>query len=481
MNATPASSRPTTVDRKAVFGWTMFDFANSSFTTVMVTAFFSLYFQKHVVSEDWAGGARIADLLAKLGLAGAAESVRGVTDWGSVLWGIAGGLGAGLVMVTAPLMGALADFSGAKKKFLFATYLGCGVGTFLLAFVARPGWVVPTVLLFVIANFCFLSGENFISAFLPEIAPPELMGRLSGIAWGCGYIGGIGSLVLSVAILGAMGDVDPATGSLGGYPYVWAMIGAWFLLAGVPTFLFVKERHHREPMPEGFSIWTIGFHRLARTWRERARFKDFTIYLFAFTIYVSGVTAVINFASIIADEVLKFDTNQLGLFLVVLNVSALFGAFFGGWLLDRIGSRHAIMIALGGWLLALGLTLAAGMMGGEPGADGKPPAAVVKLFWTAGNVVGFSMGMTFASSRALAALLAPEDRSAEFFGLWGLFFKAGGVIGPITFGFMKGFMGLSGAVIGLGVFFGLGFLVMHFVDEKRGVAAAKAATGGGSA
>ena len=197
------------LDKKAVFGWSMFDFANSSFTTVMVTAFFSLYFMNEVVPASSDG-----------------------TDRGPALWGLAVAISQAIVILSAPLLGALADFSGAKKKFLFATYLGCAALTIALGFFAQPGAVALTMALFIGANVCFSSGENFVSAFLPEIAPPHLIGRISGLAWGLGYVGGIGSLLLSVYLLS-----DAGLGEAG-YPWVWVMIGFWFLLAGIPTFLF---------------------------------------------------------------------------------------------------------------------------------------------------------------------------------------------------------------------------------------------------
>jgi UMF1 family MFS transporter len=430
------------LDKKAVFGWAMFDFANSSFTTVMVTAFFSLYFMEQIVPASADG-----------------------SDRGPALWGLAVAISQATVILTAPLLGALADFSGAKKKFLFFTYFGCAVLTLALGVFARPGAVVVSMVLFIGANICFSSGENLISAFLPEIAPTKLVGRISGLAWGLGYIGGIGALLLSVLILS-----DAGLGE-GGYPWVWVMTGTWFLLAGLPTFLFVKERHQKETLPEGQTLWSVGFHRLGRTLREGTRFAQLFRFLLTYTIYVSGVTAVVNFASKIAAEALRFTTTELGVFLIVLNVTAVVGAVGGGWLQDRIGSRRTILLALCGWLAALVLAALVDTPGpGETAAQGT-----VTLFWVAGNLVGLSMGMTFASSRALVALFSPEDRAGEFFGLWGLFGKLGAIIGPFTFGILASLFGLRIAVLSLGLFFLTGLILMRFVDEEEGRRAASGA------
>jgi UMF1 family MFS transporter len=437
----PGRARPPfELDRKAVFGWTMFDFANSSFTTVMITAFFSLYFMNEVVPASAAG-----------------------PDRGPALWGLAIAISQTIVILTAPLLGAQADFSGAKKKFLFATYLGCAGMTIALGYFAQPGAVAVSMALFIGANICFSSGENFISAFLPEIAPPQLIGRISGLAWGMGYIGGIGSLLLSVYLLS-----DAGLGEAG-YPWVWVMIGLWFLLAGVPTFLFVEERHRKEEMPEGQTLATVGFHRLARTVREGRRFRQLFRFLMTYTIYISGVTAVITFASKIADEALGFTTTELGIFLVVLNASAALGAWGGGFLMDLIGSRRAIILALCGWLLAL--VLAAFVQGGPNGA--APSQGSITIFWIAGNVVGLSMGATFASSRALVGLFSPEDRTGEFFGLWGLFGKLGAIIGPLLFGVTATSFGIQAAVLSLALPFIAGLVLMRYIDEDEGCRAAR--------
>ncbi len=413
----------------------MFDFANSSFTTVMITAYFAVYFTEYVVGPDGTGLA---------------------------LWGTAIFASQFIVILTAPLLGALADFSGAKKRFLFVTYIGCAAGTILLG-LAGPGDIVLAMALFVAANVCFSSGENIISAFLPEIAPSNMMGRISAIAWGLGYFGGIGALLVAVVILKTLGE--------GGYPWVWLMVGGWFLLAGIPTFLFVKERRQGETLPAGQTIWTVGFHRLARTLREIRRFKHLFRFLVTYMIYGSGVFAVITFAGIIAKDMLGLTDAQLGIYLIVLNVTAAIGAIAGGLIQDWIGSRPAILLALSGWLAALVIV----MLIATPGEGQSPSTGTMVLFWIAGNLIGLSMGATFSASRALVGLLSPEDRSAEFYGLWGLFGKLGYMIGPATFGVLSDIesVGTRGAIAALGVFFIVGFVLMFTVNVAEGRAAAR--------
>lgn len=410
----------------------MFDFANSSFTTVMVTAYFPIYFMNQIVPAG-------AD---------------GSTDRGAFLWGLSLSISQTIVVLTAPLMGALADFTGSKKKFLFVTYLGCSLGAFALGFVG-PGDVALAMGIFIVANVLFSSGENFVSAFLPEIAPSHMMGRISGIAWGIGYFGGIGALLLSLFILKSTNDE--------GYSIVWMMIGAWFLLGGLPTFIFVHERHKHEEMPPGHTLLSIGFSRLKRTFGERRRFRQLFRFLMIYTIFSSGVTAVIGFAGKIAEDTMGFDATMLGVFLIVINISAAVGAFGIGWVQDKIGSRRTIMLALGGWIVALTLVIIA-----RSGPGDEPSAAARKVFWLAGNVVGMSMGAILASSRALVGYLSPQARAAEFFGLAGFFGKLGAIIGPFVFGSMTNLFDIRAAIFSLGVFFVAGLILMRFVNEEEG-------------
>lgn len=421
------------VDRKAIFGWSMFDFANSSFTTVMITAYFSVWFKNTLVVDD--------------------------PNRGQALWGVCQGISQSIVILSAPLLGALADFSGNKKGFLFITYLMCGLFTVLLGF-TNPGQVALGMTLFIIANIAFSSGENFISGFLPEISPPHLMGKISGLAWGMGYIGGIGSLLVGFLI-------DKKYGS-GGASYIWMATGAWFLIGGIPTFLFVKEKHQKESLPAGQTIGTVGFHRLHQTWIHRRQFHQLSRFFWIFTIFISGVTAVISFAGIIAEDVMKFNTGQLGKFLMVVNVTAVAGAWLSGPVADRFGSRQAILLALTLWLVAL---VCAAMVQVPDGAE--PDAKAKAFFWIAGNLVGAAMGATYAASRALVGKFSPESRSGEFFGLWGMFGKLGAVIGPMSYGQVAYHFGTRSAVLMLGLFFAAGFALMFLIDEKEGLRAAE--------
>jgi UMF1 family MFS transporter len=426
------------LDRKAIFGWSMFDFANSAFTTVIVTAYFSIYFQNIVVPP----------------------AADGSTGRGSWLWALAQAISQAIVIITAPLVGALADFTGAKKKFLLISYLGCSLLTILLCLVG-PGAVFWGMLIFILANICYSSGENIVGAFLPEISPPHLMGRISGWAWGLGYIGGIASLLLSVIILGSKPTPQQ-------YSWVWIVTGFWFLLAGLPTFLFVRERHQHEVMPPGQTLATVGFHRLKQTLRHARHYRQLFRFLLIFVLISAGVTAVIAFASKIADETLHFDSRKLGLFLIWCNLIAVAGAWFWGWLQDKIGSRAAIQLSLLTWLTALVLVIFI-----KPAPNQDPSRSAVILFWLAGAFVGIGMGATSSSCRAIVGIFSPPDRSGEFFGLWGLAAKLGSIAGPMAFGLVTYLTNdIRIAELTIGIFFVAGLVLLKVVDEQEGRAAA---------
>jgi UMF1 family MFS transporter len=444
-----ASSLPRSLKKSEVLGWAMFDFANSSFTTVMVTAYFGVYFQELIVPPD-------AD---------------GSIGRGTALWGLCQSISQTIVILTAPLVGALADFTGAKKKFLFVTYIGCSLLTMALGWVG-VGDIVLAMTLFIAANIFYSSGENLVGAFLPEIAPPEKMGRVSGFAWGLGYIGGIGSLLLSVAILDQLGEDA-------GYPWLWIMIGAWFLLAGIPMFALVPERRQPEVLPAHQTIWSVGFRRLFHTLREAGRFRQLFRFLIIYTIISAGITAVISFASRIARDTLNFDATRLGIFLIVTNLVAVAGAWGWGPLQDRIGSVWAIRLSLLCWLAALGIVLLIKPPEQNPAASvpGAPAPSTLSVyaFWIAGCFVGLGMGASLSSCRAVVGLFSPPDRSGEFFGLWGLFGKLGTVFGPVSFGWAYDLANdIRVAEVVVGAYFIAGFLLLALINEAEGRQAARA-------
>ncbi|MBN2403700.1 MAG: MFS transporter [Spirochaetes bacterium] len=419
---------------KEIFGWCMFDFANSSYTTVIITAVFNAYFVSVVVSEQLFG-----------------------KGFGEFLWGsVAIPISYILVIVTGPVLGAMADFSGSKKKFLFGSYLICIVFTSLLFFV-KEGDVLPAIILIIISNFGYASGENFASAFLPELAYREDMGKVSGYSWSFGYWGGLIALACSLGIMVLMSEAEDKTLPVRLSNLVAA---AFFGLSAIPTFLWLKERKNTEKMPSGYNYITIGFKRLFDTYKSIKQFKELIKFLIIFLIFNSGVMVVITFAAIYAVNVLNFTIQENIILIIVVNITASIGAFVFGFIQDKIGSKKTIIITLILWLITviwayLSYTKAS--------------------FWMLANVAGLALGSTQSASRAMVGMFSPESKSGEFFGFWGLAGKLGAIIGPATFGLIVLLSGGSQryAILSTGVFFLVGIIGMLFCDEGDGIKSAK--------
>ncbi len=419
------------VRRREIFGWAMFDFANSSYTTLIITVAFAVYFRKIV-----AGGTN-ADFLWSLGIT--------ITNL--------------LVMVLSPLIGAIADGAGRKKLFLFCTYVLCVTGTAGL-FLAQPGQVVLALGLLIVSNLAFSFGENFASAFLPEISTSKNIGRVSAFGWGLGYFGGLACLLLVRPYLqGLDWEVDRLLAPENAEVYLdlrmaWVVTALFFALSGLPTFLLLKER---APRTEGRSLVQYareGFGRLRATLKDMGHFGQLRRFLITFFFFQAGLTAVIAFAGIFAEHTLGFTANELiGLFLL-LQVSAASGALFFGWVQDRIGGRQALRITLVLWILV---------------CIGSYFCADKGLFWAIAGVAGLGIGSLQAAARAVVGLFSPPEKAGEFFGFWGLAGKAAYAVGPMAFGLVSSLTGSQRwAILSVSIFFVLGLFGLNHVDEQEG-------------
>ncbi len=404
----------------------MFDFANSSYTTVVVTFAFSLYFTRLVA----AGPA--ADL------------------W----WGRGITVSNVIVLLLSPLLGAIADDSGRKKAFLFGTYVLCVAGTASLWFV-RPGYVLTALALFVVSNVAFSFGENFAAAFLPEISTPKNVGRISGFGWGLGYFGGLLSLF---AILPFVKDGFELT-NLDNLRRVWPTTAAFFLVAALPTFLILRERAPRRSHSLAHYA-ASGFTRLATTIRSAAYFKQLVRFLAVFFLFSMGLTSIIAFVSVYAQRTIGFTIPELLGLLLVLQIASAGGAFLFGSIQDRIGARRTIQISLVLWIAVSAAVVTTSDKG---------------VFWVTALFAGLGIGSLQSASRGLVGAFSPVTKSGEFFGLWGLAGKAAYACGPLAFGFVSSLTGSQRtAALVNAAFFVAGFAGMFLVDERAGIAAAAA-------
>jgi UMF1 family MFS transporter len=326
----------------------------------------------------------------------------------------------------------------------------------MLLWLAGPGAIAPALALFVAANIAYSVGENLIASFLPEIARPEDMGKVSGFGWAWGYLGGLVSLGLCFPLVAPGFTV----GNAANLRLTNVVTGAFFLLAGLPTILFLRERARPRPLPGGRGYIGHGFAEVLQSLRHVGHFRELAKFLVVFLLFNCGIVIVVSFASIFAERTLGFGPLELVAFFLVVQVSAALGAFVFGFVQDKLGARRTIVLTLSIWLL---VTLGCYFIESKA------------LFYIVGNVAGLAIGSSQSASRAPVGVLAPPSRSAEFFGFWGLFWKLSSAIGPLFFGLASWASGSQRvAILVTGAFFLLGIAGMLFVDEPAGRRAAEA-------
>lgn len=413
------------VARHEAWAWAMYDFANSGYTTVVITAIFNAYF---------------------------VSVVAGDAPWATFAWTAALAVSYAAIMFTAPLLGAYADAYAAKKRLLALTTIGCIIFTALLA-LSGPGRLWLTVLFIVLSNYFYGSGENIIAAFLPELARGDALGKVSGWGWSLGYVGGLLSLGACLAwVTWAQAHGQQATDFV---PMTMLITATLFALSSLPTFLLLKERAMPQPHLQGQNLVQESFARLRQTLAHARDFRDLRRFLVCTVFYQAGIQAVITLAAIYAQQAMHFTTQQTILLIFVVNITAAVGAFLFGYLQDRIGHVPAIALTLAGWIVMILLAWAA-----------QGP----QMFWLAANLAGLCMGASQSAGRALVGWLSPATRRAEFFGLWGLAVKLSAILGPLTYGFASWVTqgDHRAAILITGSYFVVGLLILFGVDVRRG-------------
>jgi UMF1 family MFS transporter len=415
------------VEGREVFSWAMYDFANSGYTTVVITAVFNAYF----VAE-----------------------VAGRAPWATFAWTAALAVSYALIVLTAPVIGAYADAHAAKKRLLLFTTIGCVVFTAGLALVGR-GDLALGITLVILSNFFFGTGENLVAAFLPEIAKGEAMGKVSGWGWSLGYLGGLIALgACLVYVAHAQGRGAAAAEFV---PVTMLITAGIFALASLPTFVFLRER--AVPVAGAADILRSAFARVAQTLGQARRYADLWRFLIALVFYQAGIQTVIALAAVYAQEAMGFTTRDTLFLILVVNVTAALGAFAFGHVQDRLGHVRTLVLTLCGWLIAVVLAWM---------AEGAA------LFWVVANLVGLCLGSSQSAGRALVGYLSPPARTAEFFGLWGLAVKLSAILGPLTYGAVT--WATQGnhrlAILSTGAFFVIGLAILAGLDTARGRAAA---------
>lgn len=409
------------ISRLEVFGWALYDFANSGYTTVVLTAVFSAYFVGVVVGD---------------------------ATLGTLLWTVTLSLSHLVVMLTVPLIGARTDRTQHRRGVLTMTTVGCVLCTAALWW-AGPGAVIWAMALVLLSNVFFSWGESLISSYLPTLARPHAMGRVSGWGWGLGYIGGMLTLGLCLAyVLQAQAKGVPAEAFV---PVTMLITAGIFALAATVSISLLKDR------PSGASHAWPAWQRLRQTWQQARNYGDF-VWLLACTVaYMAGVAVAIALAAIYAQQVVGFTEAEIMVLIFVLNIAAVIGALMAGYGQDVIGHRLALALTLCGWVATCIIAAAVTTKGG---------------FWFAGVLAGLCMGASQSVGRAMVGLLAPAARLGEFYGLWTLATRLASIIGPLAYGVLTwvSFGNQRLAMAATGLFFVAGLVLLLPINMSRGQA-----------
>jgi MFS transporter, UMF1 family len=418
----PPQVKPETiVTRKyKVFSWLLFDFANTSFSVMMVTFAFPLYF-KNVICEGKPSG--------------------------DALWGFSVSLSMLLVAVISPVLGAAADYSGKRKRFLLFFTVTSVVATALLSF-AGPGMAGMAAVLFILANIGFEGGLVFYDAYLKELASDRSLGRVSGYGFAMGYLGALAILLLVKPFLND--GIVLANASNIQLSFLW--VALFFAVFSAPLFLSLRDGKKEER--SAISLAAIGrsIKEVKFTVQHIMSYPDLARFLLAFFFYNDAILTVIAFSSIYAQNTFGFTTGELIVFFMLVQSTAIAGSVIFGFVTDKIGPKRTIVITLLIWFVVV---IAAIL------ADSK------QLFFYCGMLAGMSMGSSQAASRSMMARLTPREHVTEFFGFYdGLFGKASAIAGPLVFGIVSAQAGSQRAALAsLLMFFTIGLLLMTRVGS----------------
>ena len=423
--------------KRTIFSWSIYDFANQPFTTITITFIYSVFFAKFIFTGEFKEGTE--------------------------LWAMAITISSLVIAFLSPVMGAIADNGGYRKLFLIFWTWVCIIFSFCLYFPTQ-GDVFNALLFFCIANIGFEMGGVFLNAYLPEIAPKDKIGRISGYGWSFGYIGGLVALGVCYALFMSPSSpiiefLDLETGE--NYRIINVFIAIWFAIFSIPTFLYDKDNRKKKKLSK--KIISDSFKNIKQTFNQIKKYKELTKFLIARIVYNDAIITVIFFGGQYATDQFKFETGELFLFAIVLNVFAGIGAFLLGFLDDILGGKKTIQITNFGFVIACLIAFLAPLfIYGE------------SLFWFAGCLIGIFMGPNQASSRSLMGRLIPKSKENEFYGFFAFSGKATAFLGPLLFQQVLHYTGnMRWSILMIALLFVIGILLLKNVDEKEGVAIAQ--------
>ncbi len=414
-----------------VFIWTLFDFANTSYSIIVVTFIYAVYFKDVVAS-----GEPIGDLYWSIGI--------------SLSMLVSG--------IIAPILGAIADYSAGKKRFLLFFTLVSVVATSLLYFVAE-GMIFWGLVLFIIANIGFESGLVFYDSFLPEITSSSSYGRVSGYGFAMGYLGSLATLAIVFPFIQA--DMIKET---------FPISALFFAVFAIPLFIFLKDS--RREVKVTSSYVKIGFRRVKNTILHLKHYKNLALYMLAFFFYIEGVNTTIFFSGNFAKSTLHFSFEELALFFLIVQTTAILGSVLFGVLSDSIGQKKSITISLYIWIFTMVLAfLISDSNGSFVLYFSKLTEKSIKefqslSFYIVGLFAGSVMGATQSTSRSFMSKLTPKEKKTEFFGFYSLFGKSSAILGPLVFGLVSFLSGSQAyAILSITIFFVIGLAILKYVND----------------
>ncbi|HMU94308.1 MAG TPA: MFS transporter [Anaerolineales bacterium] len=434
-DGTMANVAPNSVStRRERVAWYLYDFGNSAYASVVLLAVYSAYFQKQVV-----GGAE-----------------------GSRIWGLTISIAMIIVAIAAPIMGAIADYSGAKKRFLFF-FTALSVVFTAMLFFTQKGTVMLAIVCFLLAEIGYRAAQVFYDALLPEIASPGEMGRVAGTGWAIGSAGGIAILLLILPpILMTKSDLLVVRGSL-------IATAVFFAAAAAPIFLRLTERAKPQQLPPGENYFSVAFKQLGETIKAARGFNEFLKFMLAYLVYNEGVIIALDFAAILGAVLFGLEQTGLIIFFILVQATNVLGALLFGNLQDRFGGKPSLSISI---MLMVACIAALYFAQNQT------------HFFIIGGFVGVAMAGVQSVSRAMVATFSPPGKSAEFFGFFALTGRTSSFIGPAVFGWLAAELTLwyqaqgqdlalaeqSGhrlAILSIAAFLIAGWALMLMVNEKK--------------
>jgi UMF1 family MFS transporter len=424
------------------WAWYLYDFGNSAYAAVVVLAVYSAYFKGSVV--------------------GGAEGTR--------LWGISVGIAMLVSAVISPILGTIADFSGSKKKFLFAFSFLSWLFTAMLFFVTK-GDVLIGMVFYILAEIGYRAGQVFYNGLLPEISTPEDIGRVSSNGWAIGSLGGIVCLLIVLPIIIFFGKGSDI-------PVRLAMVitAIFFGLSSIPAFLYIRERAIPQKLPAGETYLTIGFKRLGRTVKSIRHFKEFVKFMLAFLIYNDGIMMAMDFAAIIGAVLYGMKQQQLILLMILVQVTSVAGAYLAGIYGERAGFKRTLMSSLVLMLIAVVWMLFNQTLIG---------------YFVIASLAGFALTGVQVVSRTMTGVFAPKGQSAEFYSFESVAGRTSSFVGPTIYGLLAGGVALGlqrngmdgllaeqvgqrAGIVSIALFLIIGMVILLSVNEKRAREAAEA-------